>query len=434
MAGQPNWSARELEVVNRFVKALRNGRYRCGAEAARACREQLETMRRRRTGARRPPVSRSENAIFVMFGIRKRAAGVSGPGNRWQPDELRVIERYVTALRDNRYAGLPEAVRECRRELTKLRQGRRRTGPKLLVRSTAAIHQKLDTAVRAAGLTLRFGRRRPDEVRIVSRYVRAYLAGRYPSMRAAAARCRRELARRSNQPRPFSGVYWMLCTTAQAMGLSRLTWPWTPAENRVLNRYLRRLFESRYQYPQEAARDCFRELGGSRSYKAVLYRLRTQAPRVGLPRYHSHLTTVEERFVERYALKVHHGILPHWLAAARQCLAAIQRRTARLARTGPLRLRRPPSHTLDTIHLAILKLAHRRGLRGPRNPHWTAVEDKMAANWVKWYDRYRTVRRLAPLKQAGEGLHGELAEKGFQRSVSACRARVSLKWRLEKMP
>lgn len=264
------------------------------------------------------------------------------------------------------------------------------------------------------------------------RYARAYLAGRYPSARRAASACARALAR-AHRPRPFYGVYWLLYTTAREMGLPTVEREWTVAEKRVMKRHMRLLFAGRYDYARDAAQACFRELGGSRTYKAVWFALRTEATRIGLPRFHSRLTRIEEQLVERYALKVHQGLLPHWRAAAEQCHAAILRRMARLAKTGPLKLRRPPSHTLDTIHVAILKVAHKRGLRGPRNPHWTAAEDKILAGWLKWYGRYRHVRRLTPLRQAAEGLQHDLAEKGFDRTVGACRNRISTAWRLQAL-
>jgi len=128
---------------------------------------------------------------------------------------------------------------------------------------------------------------------------------------------------------------------------------------------------------------------------------------------------------------VHNGRLPHWRAAAQQCHADLQCRIAWAGRTSKLGLRRATTHTLDTIHLAILKIAHARNLRGPRNPHWSEAEDQLVRSWVKWYDRYRRVQRLRPLKQAAEGLSEQLDGAGFHRTVAACRSRLSLFWRQE---
>ncbi|MFO7675131.1 MAG: hypothetical protein R6X12_02265 [bacterium] len=420
MKRRDGWTARELAVVDRFVRALGQGRYVSSSEAARACHAALAVS----SGGR---ARRSVSAVRYKLGERRLAAGVSAPGYRWRPAELDVIRRWVAKFADNPSLDVPGAVRGCVRELGALRRSQR-DGPRLPARSSRTVNARLSKALRAAGVGARFHRRRLQEMKAIRRYARAYLAGRYPSMREAARACRRELARTDPRPRPFYGIYWMLYTAAHELGLPKLKHEWTPAERRALNRHLRLLFEGRHKFSDDAAQACFRELGGSRTYKAVRFALRTEATRTGLPRSHSWLTKTEERLVERYAMMVHNGALPHWRAAAEQCLAAIGRRVARLARTGPLKLRRLPSHTLDTIHMAILNLAHQRGLRGPRNPHWTAAEQKLAAGWVKWYDRYRRVRRLAPLKQASEGLQAELADRGFHRSVAACSARVKSEW------
>jgi len=214
---------------------------------------------------------------------------VSASGYDWQPAELGVIRSWVTKFGGNPSLGRHDAVRGCWRELAKLRE-RRRSGPALPVRSTRAVEQKLAEALRATGLG---HHRQPGEMKVVHRYVRAYRAGRYPSMRAAAAACTRELSRTARRPRPFYGVYWLLHSTAHAMGVPKLKDEWSAAEKRVLNRHLRLLFQRRYEYARDAAQGCCRELGGSRSFKAVLFALRTEATRIGLPRFHSHVNRAE---------------------------------------------------------------------------------------------------------------------------------------------
>jgi len=344
----------------------------------------------------------------------------------WSGPELAVIKRVVGSLRRGEFRSILAAARACQSELRKVRARRRGAEPTVYTRSLEAIHFRIRMETRNIYAELPFRRRQPGEVRMVRRYVWAYLAGRYASLRAATVACAREFSRQARRPRPFYGVYWMMHSTAHAMGIPKLKSTWTPKEKRVLNRYLQWLFEGRYNNSHEAARDCCRALGGSRTYKAVRHAIATRTACSALPMWHGCLRSHEQRLVERHALMVHRGQLSDWLVAARQCKVAIDRANQRLARTAGLKPRCPPSRPLGSIHQAILRLAHERGLRGPRNLRWTATENKLAAAWIRWFDRYRLVHRLKPLLQASEGLENDLADRGFQRTVGACRARVGI--------
>ncbi len=347
---------------------------------------------------------------------------------RWSAQELRVADRFVRALGNGRYRTSLEAARACCRSLAKLRQGLLQLGMRLPVRSENSVRERLSRAARESNLERPYRRWQSDEVRLVCRYVQAYLDGRYSSLRAAARECARELARDTRCPRPYRGVRSKLYAVARSMGLPRLVRPWSPSERRVLDRYARRLLEGRYRWVPDAARECQSELGGSHTYRAVCAVLRTRTAEFGLPRFHGQFTRPEKQFIWRYALNVHRGRLPDWKTAARLCAVAVSRLHARLAKSGPFQLRRFSGHTFDSIYNAIRRLARRRGLRGPGYRRWSAEENKVAASWVRWYDRYRTVRRLAPLVRSGEGIHDDLAEKGLHRSVNACMARLSLLW------
>jgi hypothetical protein len=401
MARQSAWSRLEMEVVDRHVEKLEKGRYRSGVEAARACHKALLAL-----PDSQPRVRRTAMAVETIIKKRKRLAGVFAPGN-----------------------SLAAVSQDCHRELTRLRTSRDCPHPKPVVRTRRGVYVRLGRAARKLRLTWPHHWWRPEERRVARRYARAYLAGRYPSLHVAARACQSELARGSNRPRQFHGIRWTLTNEARSMGMPRLTAAWSPAENRILNRYLRLLFERRGYCATEAARDCHRALGGSRSYNAVLVVLRTRAARVGLPRSHSYLTGEELRVAERYALKVHNGLLPSWWAAAQQCHTDLQSRTARAGRASKLGLRRATTHTFDTIRRAISRIAHSRNLHGPRKPHWSETEDRLVKGWVNWYDRYRHAQRLRPLKQAAEGLSEQLDEAEFHRTVSACKSRLILLWR-----
>jgi len=429
MAKEPKWSPEELKVIDRCLRQLQQGRYHSRAEVTRACRALLEALRTRQG---RSAFRRTAMAVEVELSIRRRQSGIPVLYDRWQPSEQQTVERYAAAVRENRYDSLIAAARACHRELTALRSAYSGDGTRPVARSLRGVYVRLGVMLRGYKVVWPHHGWRPEERTAARRFARAYLMGRYPSVRAAAGACQREMARHSNRPRQFCGVYWKVFNEARGLGLSRLKERWTPAENRVLTRYLRLLMERRYRHTPEAARDCHKALGGSRSYKAVLFALSTRAAAAGIPRCYSHLTADELRTAEKYAMMVHNGRLPDWRAAAVRCHAELGRRIARTGRNGKLRLRHATTHTLDTIHLAILKIAHSRNLRGPRNPHWSDDEDRLAGSWVRWYDRHRHVRRLAPLRQAAEGLSEDLEKAGFNRNVRACAYRVALLWRRQQ--
>jgi hypothetical protein len=48
----------------------------------------------------------------------------------------------------------------------------------------------------------------------------------------------------------------------------------------------------------------------------------------------------------------------------------------------------------------------------------------MYESWLRWYKGHKRNRRNSPLTQAALGLQDDLAERGFRRSLDACRTRL----------
>jgi len=429
MAEKAYWSAAELKVVDRCIRGIAQGRYPSRAAANRDCRKRLEALRRRQSGPSVPGFRRTVAAVQFAIDVRRKRAGLPPAYNHWLEPENRIIERFVEAMRLKRYDSLVVAARECHHELERLRASPDCPLPRPIARGVQAVYVRLMDAVKGRNLTWPHHFWSDEELRTAHRFACACLAGKYASIGAAARDCQRELARNSNRPRQFAGVLWHVYMEARRLGGPWTKRRWTSTETRILKRYVGLLIDRRYRHAHEAARDCHRALGGARSYEAVFDALTTRARATGVPRYHTPLTPEELRVAERYAVMVHDGRLPHWKAAAIACRSELSRRIARTGRIGGLQLRHADTHSLGTIRVAILKIAHSRNLRGPRNPHWSDAEDRLARSWVRWYGRYRLVRKLAPLRQAGEGLSDDLGEAGFHRKVSACSYRVSLLWR-----
>jgi len=432
MHGEPKWSRQELAVVDRCIRKIAQGRYPSQAEAIRECRQQLDALRRSQSGPGRSSFRRTATAVELAISTRKRQAGLPPAYRHWTAAENLIIERFIEDMRRKRYDSLLAAARECHRELKRLRASPDCPVPRPIARDVRTVYFRLIEATRDRNLTWPFHRWSDAEQRVARRFARACLAGRYASLRAAARVCQRKLARKSNRPRQFAGVYSHVYEEARRLGAPRLQPEWTPAQTRILTRYVGLLIDRRYRYAYEAARDCHKALDGAHSYGAVFDALKQKTTAAGIPRYHTHLTREDLRVAERYALMVHEGKLPHWTAAAMACRSELRRRLARTKRIGNLRLSHADTHPFGTIHAAILSIAHSRNLRGPRNPRWSEAEDRLAQSWVRWFDRYRLVLRLAPLKQAAEGLSEDLDKAGYQRKLNACRARVVLLWRRQQ--
>ncbi len=351
---------------------------------------------------------------------------------KWSREELKVIDRHARALARRHHAGTQAAAKACLPELKPIWESRR---PRTR-RTLGGVRQELLVRARALGLAWPGHSWTEEETRLVEPYVQACLRGDYPSPRAAALACYDALPARIGAQRTFNSVYQLVLKLARLRGLKRIKRPPDKREARVLNWYVRALHEGRYKYVPLAAPDCLAELEPlrRRSPDAGLLLPRTlswvtemlyrRSAALGLPRFRNLLTPAEHRLVERYARKVDRGELPDWLVAARECHAEIQRRYAHPLRLKPGGPRRLTSHSIYTIHDQIRGVAQRLKLRGPHCVRWSPQERKLLRDWLRWFLRYRRVRRLQPMKQASEGLQEDLAKLGSYRAVSACQGQL----------
>jgi hypothetical protein len=349
----------------------------------------------------------------------------------WSPDELAVIDRHVRKIG----RGHPDALaaaRACLDELEQVWKSRPRSRRTLL-----GVHQKVLGQAKVRGVCWTKHSWTREEVRLVEPFVRAYLQGDYPSVRAAAQACYAGLPKNVRARRASYSIYQLLFKLARQRGLRRFNRLPDERENKALDRYVCALHEGRYKYVRQAAPDCRAELERLRRHRpdAEEVRQRTltwvgstlakRSAALGLPRYRNFLTPVERALLERFARRVDRGELRDWLTAARECLAEIRRRYAQPSRLRPGGPRRLTSHSIHTVHTEILDLAHRLNLRGPRCIRWSAEETKLLEGWLHWLSRYRHVKRLHPMRQASEGLPEDLAKIGSNRTLSACRFRLT---------
>jgi hypothetical protein len=212
---------------------------------------------------------------------------------------------------------------------------------------------------------------------------------------------------------------------------------------RIIDRYVRALYEGRYRFARAAAAACADELAGMsrraelgvarrrrpRSVVAVHDVLSRRASSFRLPRYKTDLSPEELALIERYARGVERGEYRSWAEAARACSSELQQVYAAAARRSPLPLRRVSGHSPATVLIRMLGLSRQLGLRGPRQHLWSAAEIKVLDSWLRWYERRRGDRRQTGLlRQATEGLQEDIENLGSHRTLSACECKL-LFWR-----
>jgi hypothetical protein len=240
------------------------------------------------------------------------------------------------------------------------------------------------------------------ERRIVDRYVREVIQGRFESVNAAARACLDELRRlratgRYVLPpkalRTIAGVRGAIWRSTHAARFHGLNTRWTPPEDRVIVRYARALIRRRYGTVHEAARECAREFerlraGRSgtawaavpRNLKAIESRLYRRALAAGHVRWRFHLTPVEQAVYDRYARALADGRYRDVTWAARACLKVL----GRLRRQGPAAAR-TPSRTLSSVCLQLSARAQKLG--------WSWVASRWRPEERRILDRH--VRALA---------------------------------------
>jgi hypothetical protein len=103
------WNVQDVRTMQRFARALAAGRYPTIAAAARACRRSLERAGRLETQEGNRVAPRIRHFVLAVRGKQFRP--------RWQPDELRILDRFARALVRGEYTTPGAARAQCRRAL-----------------------------------------------------------------------------------------------------------------------------------------------------------------------------------------------------------------------------------------------------------------------------------------------------------------------------
>jgi hypothetical protein len=174
-----NFSPEEVRVIDRFSRALTRNEYAHGTAAVADCRRALA---RAGVGGRR-----SDDSIACRINAGARALGRISKFRVWSVPGVRIIDRFARAIVSGRYPSIAAATRDCRRALERAGQ--------FGIRTEGGLRAKLRVQARAMGKPEFRSRWNDEELRILDGFARAIIRGTYPTIPAAAARCRRALER-----------------------------------------------------------------------------------------------------------------------------------------------------------------------------------------------------------------------------------------------
>ena len=197
------WTRPELRLLDRYARALANGRYPSVRAAVPLLQRELAELRRQGKGG---PKARGYDGIMHKLLARSRELG-----RRvvklvdFAPEEERVIGAYAGAFQKGRYPSVQAAVRACRQEFARLRRHRPRPGWLAVSRSFNSIATRLLEVVHERGVgPLRPRASRPERDKIDG-YVRRVLAGEL-SYNAAAREYLTEVSRLRER---YPGLEWV---------------------------------------------------------------------------------------------------------------------------------------------------------------------------------------------------------------------------------
>lgn len=341
------WTPSEIRTVDRFARRIVCGRYRSVQAAVPGCRTTLIRLE--------GPITRSVEAVFRKLLERSAALGRVVVDMRFSPAEKRVLDQFADAVVRGEYSGAAAALADCREALRRARPS--------VQRHVVPLAITLRRRIRALGRVLTHDPWTTQEVRIVTRFARLVVRGRYDGAPQVATDCKAALdqSRRRHQGR-------------------------TPRPP-------------------------------SRSLAKVTGRLWGKLAELGQPRSRGRRTEAEQKVIDRYARAVVEHRYDNVAHAVPDCLRALNRVARRVSGVTDVR-------SQESVHEAVYKRA--REIAHRQLPHrlWTGEERKLTAKWVKKYDRHRRGKLRSNAVTLAEMMRAELARKGYYRSFRACLAEL----------
>jgi hypothetical protein len=162
----------ELRIVTGFSRALARGRYSCGQAAAPDC---LRALSRAGLEWRRP-----EYRLVDLIKAEARRLGWQ-TYKRWSEQDNETVREFARALAAGRYPTVKAALRACLKSLRSTGRQKRLAEGNLRWRFSRCFVDIYGRLWRPSWS--------PEELRILDRFARASIRGRYPSVAAAARDC-----------------------------------------------------------------------------------------------------------------------------------------------------------------------------------------------------------------------------------------------------
>lgn len=214
------------------------------------------------------PASPSDGERHTARGrrlVEPEAPILSHSEPRWSPQEERIFDRYLDALRRGEYFFVRDAAAVCYQDLRRLSQERPDVCP-AGCRKLSAVHNRLNVKAKAAGRSAYLSSWSRPEVRVVERFARALAGRRYSATRQATEDCHRELDRlrrlrpRDFAPRTYHAVRVKLVSQARGLGWTGCGRQMLKPERRIFEDCVRGLVSGRTRTVAEATRVYFGRL------------------------------------------------------------------------------------------------------------------------------------------------------------------------------
>lgn len=241
----------------------------------------------------------------------------------WSEAENRVADRFARAIVSGRYPNVNQALPDFRRELSHVTQG--------LERTEDAVAWKLLCRAYDYGLPRRMRYWTDQEKRLLDRYASALVRGECLKSRTAVRQVKRAFERAGLGVRhPDSAIRDLLNVRSRALGRPRCSAPFSPEEDRVLDRFARALLRNEYRHGKAAVADCRRALvqAGSASRRGdatIARRINDRARALGRVPKSTRWSASGARVIDRFARALVSGKYPSISAATRACRPVLER-------------------------------------------------------------------------------------------------------------
>jgi len=364
------YTPEEKALLNRYARAVVEGRYKTAADATRAAMPDLARLWPRKA----PPVAqaglpRPFEGVFQRICILTRRLGQPRPETVWIAAEDRIVARFARRVLHDEFQDARAATPECHKELALLYGRLRGKGGLRLAesaqRTPEAVHIRLLLHLQ------RLGRRGPrqrawtePEKRLAAKWaqkhdetikagtpwrvsdtiemLRAELKQRGMRVRDVES-CRHALGkltryRAPRAPRILGRVWHGPADDATLAALTRFR----EAENALMEKYAQIAVRDPDHWVSQAARDLLAELRKlqertSRDHPGITFQLRwrtimtvrsllwRRAKALGMPRLLVRWTPAEDRVLDEYTRSLLEGKYHRITAAAKACLEEIRR-------------------------------------------------------------------------------------------------------------